>query len=88
VAQYCNRVEAEITPYSVEVVDLGLDIDGFGKHAPGRLPTPSLIIIDQAKCARQSIKLRQQIVVVEIRSAVQDDKRGSVADFPKIEFRP
>ena len=80
-AQYCDGTEAEELPQSVEVVDLRFDGDGLGSHPRGRLAAPSLIVIDQAKCARQAIQVWQQIVVVEIWPAVDDDEGTSVADF-------
>jgi hypothetical protein len=57
-----------------------------GAYSPGRLAAPTLIVVDQAKCTRQTIEVGQQIVVVEIRSAMQDYEGRSGADFSKIEL--
>ena len=85
--EYCNLIEAEVLPQSVDVVDLGSDGDGLGRDARGRLATPTLIVIDQAECPCKPIQVRQEIVVIEIGSAVENDEGTSIADFPEIEFR-
>jgi hypothetical protein len=74
-------------PQSIQVVDLGFNVDSLDGEPAGRLARPSLIVIDQAKYARQSIQFGQQTVVVEIGSAMQDNERPSVADFSDIELR-
>ena len=86
-AEYCNLIEAEVLPQPVDVIDLGFDGDGLGRDARGRLATATLIVIDQAEFARKPVQVRQEIVVIEVGSAVENDEGRSIADFAEIELR-
>ncbi len=87
VTQYRDGVEPEVPPQPVQIVDLGFNADGLGKDVRGGLAASSLVVVDQPKRTRQPIELGQQVVMVEVGSAVQNDEGSTGADFPEKELR-
>jgi hypothetical protein len=57
-----------------------LDTDIFGLYGTYRLPTSSLIVVDEAESIGQAIHIWEQIGVAKIGPAMEDDDRLSVAD--------
>jgi hypothetical protein len=64
-----------VLPDSVEIIGLGLNVDILWDDCARGFATPSLIVVDQPKGARQAIHFWKQIVVVEIWSAMEDEER-------------
>jgi hypothetical protein len=71
--------------HALEILDLRADADLFGANvAPGLAPA-SLIVVYEAEGLGQAIHLGKQIVMVEVRSSVEDHERLSSADFAIIQ---
>ena len=63
----------KILPHLVEIVDVGCERYVLGLHMISRSPTSPLVVVDEAECIRQSIEVGQEIAVIEIGPAVEDD---------------
>ena len=77
----------KVLPHLVEIVDVGCERDFLGQHLIRGSPTSPLVVVDEAECIRQSIQVGQEIAMVEIRPAVEDDDGLPLPDFSRIERR-
>jgi hypothetical protein len=83
VAEHRDRVEPELAPHAVDVLDLRGDGD-LARLAP-RSPAAALVVIDEANGVREPVELWEQVGVVEFGPAVEDDHRRAVADRAAVE---
>ncbi len=60
--------------------------DLFGLDIPRRLAAPALIIVDEAERSGQAVHVGEQIVVVEIGSAVEEYDRPLLTDVAVIQL--
>ena len=74
VPQQRRRFQLKVLPHLVEIVDVGRERDVLGVNLIRRSPTSPLIVVDEPERIRQSIQVGQEIAVVEIGSAVEDDE--------------
>ena len=72
-------------PQSVKIIDLGFDGDVVCGNIGRRLASSPLVVIDQPERTRQVVEFRQEIVVIEIRPAVQHDNWSTASDLADIE---
>jgi hypothetical protein len=82
-----HRLQPEMAAHLVQVIHFGLDGDVGGSDAVGRPPATALIVVDDPESLGQTIQLGQQIVVVEVRPAVQHDDRKALADVAEMQPR-
>jgi hypothetical protein len=74
-----------MAPQEVQVVYLGLDGDVLGPDAIGGSPATALVVVDEPEPLGQPVELGQQVVVAEVRSAVQHDDRRARADLADLQ---
>jgi hypothetical protein len=86
VPQQYHRVEVKILPNLLQICDVGCERDVFRVHTIGRSATPALVVVDEMERIGEAVQLGQQIAVVEIGPAMQDDDRLASADFSGIQF--
>src|SRR6185312_7171651 len=86
-SQQHRRLQSEVPPHLVEVVEVGGERDVFGLHMRGGVPAPALVVVDQPKCILQAIEFGKQIVMIEIRSAVEHDDGSSLTDGSNVKRR-
>ena len=70
-----------MAPHPFEVVELRRERDVLRPHALGGSAAAALVVIDEAERVCEPIELRQQVRVVEVRPAVDDDDRMAGADI-------
>ena len=75
-------------PHHIEIVHFGGDRDFLRQHLICGSATPPLVVLDEAEGVRQSIQIGQEVAVIEIRAAVEDDDGLPLADIPTIERCP
>ena len=80
VSEHGDRLQAEVAPHSVEVVDLRPNRDIVGLHAVRRPAATALVVVDEAERVCEPVELREEVGVVEVGPAVDDDDRRAVAD--------
>jgi hypothetical protein len=79
------QFQVEVLPHHIEIVDFGCERDFLGQHLIcGSAPSP-LVVVDEPKGIRQSIQVGQEIAVIKIRPAVEDDNGLPLPDLPIIE---
>jgi hypothetical protein len=52
-----STIVLEILPHSFHIFNIRLHGDIFRLYIPSRLSTPSLVVIDKAKCVGQAIQI-------------------------------
>jgi hypothetical protein len=85
VPQHRNRFEPEVLPQAVKVFDVRLDSDIFWLYIVRRLAPPSLVVVDEPVRIGQAIHIGEQIAMVKIGPAVEDDDRLSLSDLAIIQ---
>src|SRR5215203_6048879 len=80
VAQDRYGFEAEAATHSLEVRDLRLDADLSPVDPVARPAATSLVVVHEPKRVREPVELRTQVVVVEVRAAMEDDDGRSAAE--------
>ena len=83
-----DAVVPEVPPQRIEILDLGVDRDVLGRDAGGGSPPAALIVIDQPRIARQSVHLGQEIEMVEVGAAVEEEERSALAYLAYEEASP
>ncbi len=86
-ADHDRRVELEVLPHFFQIRHLRFDRDVFGLHTGRRFSPAPLVVVDQPVPVREPIHLRQEVRVIEIGAAVQDDHRPALTDLAREEFR-
>src|SRR5262245_43267138 len=80
-------VRPKVLPHRVEVVEVGRERNVLGPDVLGGSPARALIVVDEAELILELIQLRQEVTVVEIGPAVEDDDRPSLPNRSGIERR-
>ena len=78
-------IPVESVPHFIEIIDVGCKRNVLGHHLVRGSPTSPLVVVDEPECICQSIQIGQEIPMIEIRTAVEDDERLSPPDFSRIE---
>jgi hypothetical protein len=86
-AEKRRRPEPEPVEHGVQVRHLGADVDVLRLDAVRRTASPPLVVVDEAARVGEPVELRQQVRVVEVRPAVEDDERRAGADLAAVEPR-
>jgi hypothetical protein len=83
-SQQHNRFEVKVLPHAVEVGEVGGEGDIRGLHVSGGAAPPALVVVDETVGIREAVEFRQEIAMVEIGSAVEDDNSRALPDFAGI----
>jgi len=70
-----HLLQSEMAARVIQVVHFGLDSHLVGSHAVGRSPTAALVVVDELESLSKTGEFGQQVLVVEIGTAVQQDDR-------------
>jgi hypothetical protein len=79
------RLERIVLPHLVEVIDVGRDRHVLRPNAFRGSPAPPLIVVDELEPVLQLIQVGQEIAVVEIGPAVEDDNGLPMPDGSAVE---
>src|SRR5262245_4149811 len=85
-AEHDRRIESEMFTNGIEIGHLGFERHVLRMNARGGLSAASLIVVDQTISIGEPIEIGHEIAMIEIRSAVQNDDRGSLADLARIQL--
>ena len=87
VAEDGDRLEPEGLADRVEIVDLTREVDLVRRSAGERSTAAALVVVHEAERVGQAIHVGEQVLVVEVRSSVQDDDGRAVADLADVQPR-
>lgn len=79
--QQRDPIEAVIPPQPLEILDLGRHRDRLGLGASLGSPPAPLVVVEEAERAGENVQLGEQVAVVEVGTAMEDDHRRPVADL-------
>ena len=85
--EQCHRLQMEVLTHRVEIVDIRCEADVIWSDVLRGFPATALVVVDQPVTVRQAIEIRQEVRVIEVGSAVEDDDGLSVADLACVERR-
>ncbi len=77
VPEHRRLFQVKAIPHPIDVLDVRRERDLLGSNAIRRLPAPALVVVDEVVRVGQPIEVGQQIADVEVRSAVEHDRRAS-----------
>jgi hypothetical protein len=78
-------VEPKVLPHLVKVVQVRRERNVLWPNVLRGSPAPALIVVDKAKLIFELIQIGQEVTMVEIGPAVQDDDRLSSANRSDVE---
>ena len=80
-----DRAEPEVLPHRVRIGDVGFDADVFGPDALCGATASSLVVVDEAVGFGQTIELGEEIAVLEVGPAMEDEDWLPPSDLPVVE---
>src|SRR5262245_19789596 len=76
----------EVFANRIQVREVGCERNVFGANPGRRLTTPPLVVVDQVIGVGQTIQLREEIEMVKVRAAMNDEHGPAGADVSRVQL--